>query len=344
VRRSGQSDGALGGIYRTLSSHCGPEGGETDHKAQSGVSCTLICIVKEELMTRRDRGFTLIELLVVIAIIAILAAILFPVFARAREAARKATCLSNLKQLALACLMYAQDYDEVLPAAVTEDQGGTGHPVDPTQRYALWDDYQDWLNVNYPGYDDGVGMWQLADLLLPYVKSVGIFNCPTLMRRDPDSRIVVAVMPSTDPRIPGVRKVVTDGSYDYSCLHRPIGALPLTDYGNGFMLLWDAAVMMGYVASDADPQDYFACSNAIGLFDDPVGKLMIACDSFGCHEGYSEDYANSHIIPQELDPDPDNLPTIPCSTPTAFVDGHVKYIRVGIYDMMAMIFRPNQIQ
>ncbi len=63
----------------------------------------------------RHRGFTLIELLVVIAIIAILAAILFPVFARAREKARTSSCQSNLKQLQLGVIMYAQDYDEVLP-------------------------------------------------------------------------------------------------------------------------------------------------------------------------------------------------------------------------------------
>ncbi len=61
---------------------------------------------------RHRRGFTLIELLVVIAIIAILAAILFPVFARARENARKANCQNNLKQIATGLLMYAQDYDE----------------------------------------------------------------------------------------------------------------------------------------------------------------------------------------------------------------------------------------
>ncbi len=63
------------------------------------------------------RGFTLIELLVVIAVIAILAAILFPVFSQAREAARRTSCLSNLKQLGTAVLLYTQDYDEVLPLA-----------------------------------------------------------------------------------------------------------------------------------------------------------------------------------------------------------------------------------
>src|SRR3989441_13135185 len=66
-------------------------------------------------MRPRTKAFTLIELLVVIAIIAILAAILFPVFAQAREAARKTTCLSNMKQLTLGWLMYNQDYDEANP-------------------------------------------------------------------------------------------------------------------------------------------------------------------------------------------------------------------------------------
>jgi prepilin-type N-terminal cleavage/methylation domain-containing protein/prepilin-type processing-associated H-X9-DG protein len=66
-------------------------------------------------MHKFSRGFTLIELLVVIAIIAILAAILFPVFARARESARTSSCASNVRQLGLASHMYAQDYDELLP-------------------------------------------------------------------------------------------------------------------------------------------------------------------------------------------------------------------------------------
>ena len=74
-------------------------------------------------------AFTLIELLVVIAIIAILAAILFPVFARAKESAKKAVCISNLKQMGLALHMYAQDYDEVFPIGPDLTQwGGDGNP------------------------------------------------------------------------------------------------------------------------------------------------------------------------------------------------------------------------
>ena len=94
------------------------------------------------------RGFTLIELLVVIAIIAILAAILFPVFARAREKARQASCASNLKQLALAGLMYAQDYDEVMPLMPTAWPN-------PTNEYLV------------------------CDLLNPYIKNIQLWVCPT---------------------------------------------------------------------------------------------------------------------------------------------------------------------
>jgi prepilin-type N-terminal cleavage/methylation domain-containing protein/prepilin-type processing-associated H-X9-DG protein len=97
------------------------------------------------------RGFTLIELLVVIAIIAILAAILFPVFAQAREKAREAACLSNVKQLGLALQMYAQDYDETLP----------NHAQD-TDKF---------LAPNAPAN------W--AKGLQSYVKNTQVFSCPS---------------------------------------------------------------------------------------------------------------------------------------------------------------------
>ncbi len=78
-------------------------------------------------MNVRRRGFTLIELLVVIAIIAILAAILFPVFARARERARQTSCLSNIKQITLGALMYAQDFGEAVPESLDADMNSYWH-------------------------------------------------------------------------------------------------------------------------------------------------------------------------------------------------------------------------
>jgi prepilin-type N-terminal cleavage/methylation domain-containing protein/prepilin-type processing-associated H-X9-DG protein len=81
----------------------------------------------------KKNGFTLIELLVVIAIIAILAAILFPVFAKARERARATTCSSNLKQLGVAALLYTQEYDEVLPMGWYDDPTLSGD-----KRYGHW--------------------------------------------------------------------------------------------------------------------------------------------------------------------------------------------------------------
>jgi prepilin-type N-terminal cleavage/methylation domain-containing protein/prepilin-type processing-associated H-X9-DG protein len=91
---------------------------------------------------RHRDGFTLIELLVVIAIIAILAAILFPVFSRARENARRASCMSNMKQLGLGFMMYAQDFDERLPSWYMFSVSGSV-PMTPTQPgiYAMMKSY-----------------------------------------------------------------------------------------------------------------------------------------------------------------------------------------------------------
>src|SRR5690348_16986098 len=90
-------------------------------------------VISKRAHFRRQGAFTLIELLVVIAIIAILAAILFPVFARAREAARGASSQSNLKQMSLAVIMYLQDYDETYPLDLQWGSGPlqAGKPLTP---------------------------------------------------------------------------------------------------------------------------------------------------------------------------------------------------------------------
>ncbi len=98
-----------------------------------------------------QKGFTLIELLVVIAIIAILAAILFPVFARAREKARQASCLSNIKQLTLGAMMYSQDYDEIIMPGYICSRSSGSH-----------------------------GWWHETNgRIQPYVKNLQIMKCPS---------------------------------------------------------------------------------------------------------------------------------------------------------------------
>jgi prepilin-type N-terminal cleavage/methylation domain-containing protein len=111
---------------------------------------------------RLRRGFTLIELLVVIAIIAILAAILFPVFAQAREKARQTQCLSNARQLALAVQSYLQDHEEAFL---------------PSTNYAV--------PTNIPER-----IW--TRIIQPYVRDTGIFICPSAQRAGFPSRLVAA--------------------------------------------------------------------------------------------------------------------------------------------------------
>lgn len=119
-------------------------------------------------MNRRSKqGFTLIELLVVIAIIAILAAILFPVFAQARAKARQATCTSNFKQQSLGIIMYTQDYDENMPLYLT--YGSFVSPPDT--------------------------IWPM--LVQPYLKNLQIYNCPSDPANDTQRATVKVPAPTT---------------------------------------------------------------------------------------------------------------------------------------------------
>jgi prepilin-type N-terminal cleavage/methylation domain-containing protein len=113
-------------------------------------------------MKGMKRGFTLIELLVVIAIIGILAALLFPVFARAKAQAKQTSCLSNLKQIGSAITLYMGDYDDVFP-----------HAVDPSDKWSpqIWDPFPE-FKAEIPN------MPLISEALQPYVKSHDVFHCP----------------------------------------------------------------------------------------------------------------------------------------------------------------------
>jgi prepilin-type N-terminal cleavage/methylation domain-containing protein/prepilin-type processing-associated H-X9-DG protein len=147
------------------------------------------------------RAFTLIELLVVIAIIAILAAILFPVFAQARETARKAACTSNMRQIGMALAAYAADYEGMMPPSQLPPNGA---------------------NISWP------------TMLFPYVKNEGVFVCPAgetgLVSRDLGNGVTQSYCGVTDTRAqPNPFNVHGDGTT------QPLGLVNRLSYGRNFI-------------------------------------------------------------------------------------------------------------
>ena len=132
----------------------------------------------------KSKGFTLIELLVVIAIIAILAAILFPVFAKVREKARQISCLSNEKQIGLAFTQYVQDYDETFPLIEIQNGGGGSGTS------ASW-----------------------AGEIYPYVKSQNVFQCPD--NQNNKSQLLVNNGDNNLPQLGGAPEVYESYAYNY---------------------------------------------------------------------------------------------------------------------------------
>lgn len=193
---------------------------------------------------RAAKGFTLIELLVVIAIIAILAAILFPVFARARENARRASCQSNLKQIGLGVMQYTQDYDEKYP-----------------MRQYDWSDY------------GRANTWRRA--IFPYVKSSQLFACPsnnqnTNFAEDSDNTRI-ATLPAGAPRF--VRSYAVNGTTSNLGGNTPsewgrassLSAIPSTAQT---ILVSEYSYTDGYVGFDYSGNpftlNYFAFSGHLG--------------------------------------------------------------------------------
>lgn len=256
------------------------------------------------------KAFTLIELLVVIAIIAILAAILFPVFARARERARLSACISNLKQLGNAVMMYVQDYDERYPIALQEFDS----PNDLS--HVGWGS---WLAV--PGGATGCTTRLaapapvLVDVLGPYVKNEQMFRCPTLgtpVRRNNAGDLCEDF----------------DGSYGYRCYDgfgRP-GNVPV---GPGGAEL--AAIIFGLAGpAYTCPQGvqtssvgWSACGASQASVTRPADDFLIFCNSWGAHYGVSDSAVTAGRAVG--------------GTPVVYMDGHAKFQPIDIGGFMRFI-------
>lgn len=197
---------------------------------------------------QRSKGFTLIELLVVIAIIAILAAILFPVFAQAREKARQTACLSNQKQIGLAMLMYAQDYDNYMPVYI-------------------------WPNS-----------YIVATRLEPYIKNAQLFKCPsssfpmgTIQHKQRDNGQGDYMLPPDDGCVGLPHSNVGDAQY-YNDVYPPM------DYDfNNVMLTYDShwvpnscpGLYGGYEAPISfDNPDIVSSAKAAMMIDFPAAGFL----------------------------------------------------------------------
>jgi len=259
----------------------------------------------------QKRGFTLIELLVVIAIIAILAAILFPVFQKVRENARKASCQSNEKQLGLALIQYSQDYDEFLVPAWNGPAGYS--QTDPT-------------SVANPRYK-----WM--DMIYPFVKSTGVFHCPDDAGglvggpTDPAKGIYVpeAQLTAASDQYYGSYSI---NSYNFGGTYPDIG--PANDNGQG----------QGYtLATLQAPANTVWVVDGAGSYNMDCGNANMAADTVGGYPGINcagqtptlND--NSPILFRHGGPDLCNV---------LYCDGHVKSVRQA--DLLKTSIPPGQTQ
>jgi len=192
------------------------------------------------------KGFTLIELLVVIAIISILAAILFPVFARARENARRASCMSNMKQIGLGIMQYTQDYDEHYPlSAVYADQ------TDASMPGKLFKVSTDICSSSY------CITW--ADLIYPYVKSSQLFSCPSVRNSTyPSYGYSAALGNPTNKYKFNFAMYVSGGAYPTTALaevQRPSETYAIVEY-NYSAAIWAGPYAQGAAARSTTASTY----------------------------------------------------------------------------------------
>ncbi len=269
--------------------------------------------------TSSRSGFTLIELLVVIAIIAILAAILFPVFARAREQARKTVCLSNLKQIGLSALMYVQDYDETFPWLVMQGGGRSG--VDTSTGITT-----NKVSAGPPDLRFTRGLF-MEYAFQPYAKNTGMFICP-----DQGGKIVIGA-----DGLP-----LNSGGYAYS--YAGIGAVPsgradTLELFVRYASLLDAILTLGLTPAQktGNPQDFAIAGQALSVASSPSDTQVAFCNTYGIHQGYPD----ADVVPNipGLNPNP-NAKNLPGGTLSVFADGHAKY-KIGKFaDLYKNFLRP----
>jgi prepilin-type N-terminal cleavage/methylation domain-containing protein/prepilin-type processing-associated H-X9-DG protein len=239
-------------------------------------------------------AFTLIELLVVIAIIAILAAILFPVFAQARSKARSAACLSNLKQLTLGFVMYSQDYDESFPQWKW-DQSYSGGNVNPNDATSLW-----------------------CNAIFPYVKNNGVYKCPEDARNLSANDFfggwfnmaTVKGFPESVARSPisyGANEPVTYNFPAIASMAQPASTMIIADMINP-LSGWE-----GWDAYNPDNQN------------DPKNKWRIQRIAYSkSFPGWGDQYWQGPFNPAW-----DSGARHGGGNNIGFADGHVKYLQVG---------------
>jgi len=249
-------------------------------------------------MSRLKRGFTLIELLVVIAIIAILAAILFPVFANARETARKTSCSSNLKQIGNGLMMYMQDFDEKFPYS-SAPSGGNPLACDSMGQL-----------MRFRG---AYGGW-IGNLLLPYTKSSAIYACAS--SKETGTIVNCADQANPASQCPGTEYVRTSYAYNYRSLFATTANLasPSAKTINEIERTSDVAILWDSVTAWGDC-DYM--NKTCGIWarrDIPVYMLR---KSIPLAAGQVQPAPNEVIAGKRAMPHNDQANYL-------FVDGHVK--------------------
>jgi len=267
-------------------------------------------------MRLRSRAFTLIELLVVIAIIAILAAILFPVFAQAREKARAISCVSNEKQITLGVLMYIQDYDETFPLYYYCNVIGCGNnsPTDPPFS---------------PNVADSITGWNEA--IYPYVKNVQVFRCPDAPRASGLPSIAGTVYAANDQN--------ATGATGYALNARLSGNTGTLDDGSGGAIndnghsvetdagLQFAAVTIMIVDASSDCGD--GCSTS--------DENEWAWEARHVDNLYGDGWIGGNEPPPAATFIRPNKPPLTRHTGGAnygFADGHVKFLNAGAMGLM----------